>query len=747
MMKATYYFSILTFVLFTSTQALAIPIPDDLDTELSKLITQHKLTGDPNTGLDIPDVKSDEVKLGKLLFFSKALSGNKDVACASCHHPYLGGGDGLSLPVGTLAEQPDLLGPGRRTSTGQFYVPRNTPTVFNAGLYKRSLFRDARVEFVDWLNPSLGISTPDVAYGDADPNAGDTLLSAQARFPSITESEMRGFDFMVGESNQAVRTHLAARIGDYDNGQGELFNNQWLDLFTAAYGQTGDPRELVTFANISKALSAYQQSMNFTENPWKRYVKGDKSALTISQKRGAYLYLFMPPPPSDGGNEPEFLPTQCIGCHNTDNFAQTKDSNYHRLAFPQIGPGTGQSGIETSDLGRMHRNDSESDIYSFRSGTLLNIEVTGPFGHAGNYDTLEEVIEHYDDYHSIIDQYIDNQGWCLQPQFKDLENCQSLFPDTRHHTDEAAKIIDDEISDGAPVLQKLNLTQQSKDDLVNFLKALTDPCVKQADCLKQWIPQPEELDPDGLQLRAVNYQGVPLYLPKKCREGDTIQSGGELKQDQGECISGISQHFYFDVEKDNTTVYVSTRDGQGEIKLYYHSQDWASPANAFAQSTGKGTEQVLVITANKGRHYVSVIAQQAYQGVSIAMGSHSAQKEYTEEPTPIMDQCLSQPESSVQELKSAIPVCIGGDYAYFWVQIQKANSKLELRTQHGEGNTDLFVAPYWPTPNQFAFSSSNEDNQEYLRIDSPPVGWYFILAKGHGNTRGVTIQADISTIN
>ena len=38
-------------------------------------------------------------RLGRELFFTKALSLPGDVACASCHHPRLGGADRLSLPV------------------------------------------------------------------------------------------------------------------------------------------------------------------------------------------------------------------------------------------------------------------------------------------------------------------------------------------------------------------------------------------------------------------------------------------------------------------------------------------------------------------------------------------------------------------------------------------------------------------------------------------------------------------------
>ncbi|ASP38207.1 cytochrome C peroxidase [Bacterioplanes sanyensis] len=721
-----------------------IPIPDDLDAALAELIQQHGLTGDPLAGTDLPDISDPEAQLGKLLFFSKALSGNKDVACASCHHPYLGGGDGLSLSVGSLATDPDILGPGRLTSTGELYVPRNAPTIFNAWAYKRGLFRDARVEFVDWENPQQGISTPDVPYGEADPAAGDTLLAAQARFPVITDAEMRGFDFMPGASNEAVRAHLAARIGDYGSGSGELFRNQWRERFAAVYGPTNAGEELVTFANISRAIAAYQQSMVFVDNPWYRYVRGDKTALTESQKRGAFLYYFMPPPPSDGGTEPDFLPTQCIGCHNTDTFTQTKESNYHRLAFPQIGPGTGSPGAETNDLGRTHRNGDEADLFSFRSGTLLNIEVTGPYGHAGNYDTLEQVIEHYNDYRPFIQQYFDNKGWCSQPQFTFMDNCQSLFPWAEENTEPAAVMVDDEIADGAPVLQPLQLNAQDKADLVNFMKALTDPCVKDAACLQAWLPQRSDGDPDGLLLNAKNYQGVPLYLPSDCRQGDTLASGAMLRPNQGECVSGQWHFLSFDVPSDNTLVYLSTRDGEGQTQLFVNPHTWATPENAIASSVGEGTEQVLTLTLNRGRHYVTVGHPEGYRGVSVALALESAVREPGERPLALPDVCQQQPALGYGEVTTGEPVCVQAERGYFFVQVAQANASVEIRTRHGEGDLNLLAAPWWPTDSHYAFSSKQPGNDEYLRIDAPTPGWYYLLVSG-GAHRGASLQVDIRT--
>ena len=57
----------------------------------------------PSTDLDYYDnaaPSAAKVRLGRALFFDKILSGNGNVACATCHHPMQDTGDGLSLPVG-----------------------------------------------------------------------------------------------------------------------------------------------------------------------------------------------------------------------------------------------------------------------------------------------------------------------------------------------------------------------------------------------------------------------------------------------------------------------------------------------------------------------------------------------------------------------------------------------------------------------------------------------------------------------
>ena len=75
-----------------------------------------------------PAIAADE--LGRLLFWDPILSGNKDVACATCHHPDFAYADGreLSLGAGSVG-----LGPSRTDLTGGEIpvVKRNSPTVLN----------------------------------------------------------------------------------------------------------------------------------------------------------------------------------------------------------------------------------------------------------------------------------------------------------------------------------------------------------------------------------------------------------------------------------------------------------------------------------------------------------------------------------------------------------------------------------------------------------------------------------------
>jgi cytochrome c peroxidase len=430
------------------------------------------------------------------LFYTRALSGTGDSACVSCHHPSLGGGDGIPLSIGVDADQPELLGPGRTHPEGPL-VPRNAPTTFNIGLWDEVLFWDGRIESLGktpLMNGSdgYGIHTPDRMFRYADLDAGANLVEAQSRFPVTSEEEMRGFDFGMDNGNglqvrdDRSRELLAAILGDYGEGQGVLAQNDWLTHFQSAFNSTASAEELITYENIAHAIGEYQRSQVFVKTPWRAYVQGDNSAISESAKRGARL--FFTSAASGGAN--------CSSCHTGDFFT---DEHFHVLAVPQFGAGKDSGIYGDDDWGRYLETGEPMDKYAFRTPTLLNVEVTGPYGHDGAYQTLEAIVHHHLNPVEMATAYDFSQ---LDPSIRTTSSV--------GYTQNAVEQLQANRAAGVVTVMDLDLTNEQVADLVNFLLALTDPCVKDPACLAPWIPDESLPDPDGLRLLAVDAAGNRL---------------------------------------------------------------------------------------------------------------------------------------------------------------------------------------------------------------------------------------------
>lgn len=465
-----------------------------VNTRLRQLIANNNITADPTVGRSLPSINDPLAQLGKKLFFSKSLGGGLDSSCASCHHPTLGGGDDLSLSIGVDADNPAHLGLGRTNNGDTFPVPRNAPTTFNIALWDRGLFWDSRVEALspepNQNGASGGIRTPDSSFGVADANAGSNLVEAQARFPVTSNEEMKTTAFENGSNNSTIRDHLAARVGNYGVGAGELTTNNWLSEFQTAFVSSDTAQNLINFSNISKAIGEYERSQVFVNNPWKAYVEGDEDAISDTAKSGAELFFA---PLNEGG-------AGCVACHSGPLFS---DEQFHTIAFPQIGPGKGDGTTNDDDFGRARETGNINDRYRFRTPTLLNVEVTAPYSHAGAYNTLEDVVRHYVNPQGAVNNYFNTNAWCNLPQFSGVANCTSLFSNAETNTRNALTQLDQQRRAGNSRLPNIRLNGDQVTQLVEFLKTLTDPCVKDRSCLADWIPD-NNGGPDNQQLNAVD---------------------------------------------------------------------------------------------------------------------------------------------------------------------------------------------------------------------------------------------------
>ncbi len=473
------------------------PVSNTTDQDLRDVITAKGLTGDPTLGRTLPSISDPLPQLGKKLFFSKSLGGDMETACASCHHPALGGGDDLALPVGTGAVDPDVVGPGRTRPDGLPNVGRHSQSVFNVALYDAGLFFDSRIESIGKEagrnGAGSGIRTPDTALNVEDPLAGDTLVAAQARFPVTVDVEMRG-SLMPGATNQAVRDHLAARIGNYGSGLGELATNDWLAEFQTAFVSALPADQLITFDNIALAIAEYQRSMVFINSPWKNYVDGDTSAISEDAKKGALL--FFGDAPDDG--------LDCAQCHSGDFFT---DEQHHTIAFPQIGTGKGDGTQGDDDFGREQQSSMAAERFRFRTPTLLNVSATGPYSHSGVYD-LNDAVNHYAVPQIIFEDFVDRGGVCSIEQFSSHPDCAALYPRMEEYLTAALdKVEQEQTSDPDFTFPDISSRSQSDFPLVRtFLLTLTDPCVTDRACVAPWIPDPAEA-PDDNQLNATDRNG------------------------------------------------------------------------------------------------------------------------------------------------------------------------------------------------------------------------------------------------
>lgn len=391
-----------------------------VDITLKAKIAELSLTGDPSINRSLPNISGDKAQLGMKLFYTKGLGGDKDSACVTCHHPSLGGGDNLSLSIGSEAQQADLLGPGRlHLSTGTNYdggptVPRNAPTTFNVGLWDKVLFHDGRVESLDKIanvNGAGNIRTPDsVDINTADPAAGANLAVAQSRFPVTSPEEMRGHSYALG-SNAVLRSALADRLkGTSSDPVDSMPSNTWQAEFDAVYGAS----TTITYALIADAIGEYERSQVFINTPWKSYIEGDTNAIPHQAKLGALLFLRNK---SEGGAD-------CASCHKGDFFT---DEDFHVVAMPQVGRGKGDGTDGSDDFGRFRETANERDRYAFRTPSLINTEVYGPWGHAGGYSSLRAVVRHHSNPQTAIDNYDINQLDSSVQVNKILQNTQQAM--------------------------------------------------------------------------------------------------------------------------------------------------------------------------------------------------------------------------------------------------------------------------------------------------------------------------------
>ncbi|MBK7862693.1 MAG: di-heme enzyme [Archangiaceae bacterium] len=265
-----------------------------------------------------------KLQLGRRLFYDVRLSGNQTQSCASCHDQKLAFTDGKKTAVG---------------STGHV-LTRNAQGLQNAA-YNSTL---------TWANDGL------------------IALESQLAVPIRND---RPVELGVNDGN------VSAVLARFEN------DSRYPAAFRAAFPESASGP---TVEKIIFALATFCRSLVGADSPYDRYLAGDKSALTDSQKRGLALF---------NGERLE-----CFHCHSGSNLttsyrdARTTEDT---ATYPFFNNGLYNldGGYPPQDQGLYEVTLRKDDRGRFRPQSLRNVALTAPYMHDGSLATLDDVLSHY----------------------------------------------------------------------------------------------------------------------------------------------------------------------------------------------------------------------------------------------------------------------------------------------------------------------------------------------------------------
>lgn len=267
----------------------------------------------------------------------------------------------------------------------------------------KSLFFDPRLSGSNWIscttchNPALG-------WSDGLPTAiGNGMKVLDRATPTVLNTAYQKFQFWDGRAKTLEEQALGPIQAEIEMGANidevlkKLANVPgYVRMFEHAY-----PGEGITKSTLAKALASFERSVVSSDAPFDRWIRGDETAISESAKRGFVLFEDK---------------ARCALCHQGFNFS---DNGFHNIGLKG-----------NTDLGRGAKVPVKVLKGAFKTPTLRDVALTRPYMHNGAYNTLEEVVEHY------------NRGG-----------------DTKESLD--------------PNMQPLELSAQEKTDLVEFLNSLT----------------------------------------------------------------------------------------------------------------------------------------------------------------------------------------------------------------------------------------------------------------------------------
>lgn len=349
---------------------------------------------DPQTSTN----EQQKINLGRMLFHDTNLSTPAGQSCATCHSRNSGFAD-----ANVSNENPVSVG-----ADGISFGNRNAPTAAYAAFIPQ--FR---------LDAQLGYVGGQFVDGRA------ATLAEQAKGPFLNPNEM-------ANSSKAEVIQ-------------KIVNAQYSTMFETVYGSGSLSNIESAYDQVADAIAAFESSTTLSpfSSKYDAVLAGNAS-FSAAEQRGLDLFK----------NENR---SRCTVCHKLEpaNAPLFTDFRYFNIGTPS-NPFNPDTSVDIGLAGNDKlTTDANLEKGKFRTPSLRNVADTAPYMHNGVFQSLEQVMQFYNEA-----QIFDRQ--CYDP------SADIIFPITCWPAPEVSENLEtNEVGD-------LNLSQQDMDDIVAFMKTLSD---------------------------------------------------------------------------------------------------------------------------------------------------------------------------------------------------------------------------------------------------------------------------------
>jgi cytochrome c peroxidase len=311
----------------------------------------------------------EKVELGRLLFHETGLAVNPVVpstkgsySCASCHHTDAGFSAGLLQGLGEggsgFGPKGGLRKPAANVDPASVDVqPVASPPVLNSAWQNCMLW-----------NGQFGATGPnsetEYAWTEGTPKAVNRL----------------GYEGIESQAIAGLAVHRLIDDSHPENTTASILsqNTRYAELFARAFPER--PKESrVNQVTVGLAIAAYERTLISDRAPFQQWLRGNSTALTNSQKRGALVF---------------FGEGKCVQCHSGPSLAGMQ---FHALGLKDLdtAPGAIIKDPKFQEvLGRGGFTGIEADMFTFKVPQLYNLKDHVAFGHGSSLRSVRAVLDY-----------------------------------------------------------------------------------------------------------------------------------------------------------------------------------------------------------------------------------------------------------------------------------------------------------------------------------------------------------------